>query len=96
MVMGDDSCSRSCGFETQHSVLNGHFFTLFCCKNCIVCLKRPKTNEKEAGLAHFKKQNIFQYLATFSDLENEGEVGQAVELRLRLVLRVHRFRRQRI
>ena len=24
------------------------FFTLICCKNCVVCLKRPKINEKEA------------------------------------------------
>ena len=31
------------------------FFTLICCKNCFVCLKRPKINEKEAGLAHLKK-----------------------------------------
>ena len=32
-----------------------HFFILICCKNCIVCLKRPKINKKEAGLAHFLK-----------------------------------------
>ena len=32
------------------------FFTLICCKNCIVCLIRPKINEKEAGLAHFFKK----------------------------------------
>ena len=31
------------------------FFTYYCCKNCNVCLKRPKINEKEAGLAHLKK-----------------------------------------
>ena len=31
------------------------FFTLICCKNCIVCLKRPKISEKEAGVAQFKK-----------------------------------------
>ena len=29
------------------------FFTLICCKNCIVCLKRLKINKKEAGLANF-------------------------------------------
>ena len=29
------------------------FFTLICCKNCIVCLKRPKINEKEAGVGPF-------------------------------------------
>ena len=26
------------------------FFTLICCINCIVCLKRPKINEIEAGV----------------------------------------------
>ena len=31
------------------------FFTLICCKNCIVCLKRPKINKKEAGIGSFKK-----------------------------------------
>ena len=30
------------------------FFTLVCCKNFTVCLKRPK-NEKEAGNGHLKK-----------------------------------------
>ena len=29
------------------------FFTLICCKNCIVCLKRPKIKEKEAGVRPF-------------------------------------------
>ena len=33
----------------------GHFFTLICCKIVpIVCLKRPKINGKEAGVAPFK------------------------------------------
>ena len=30
-------------------LLDGHFFTLICCKICNTCLKRPKINEKEAG-----------------------------------------------
>ena len=34
------------------------FFTLNCCKNCNVCLKRPKLNEKEARNALFKKQHF--------------------------------------
>ena len=33
-------------------------FTLICCKNCIVCLKRPKINEKEAGVVPFKRRKI--------------------------------------
>ena len=31
------------------------FFKLICCKNCIVCLKRQKINEKEAGVGPFLK-----------------------------------------
>ena len=35
-----------------------HFYTLICCKNCNnVCLKRPKINEKEAGVGPFKKEH---------------------------------------
>ena len=31
------------------------FFTLICCKICIVCLKRLKINQKEAEVGPFKK-----------------------------------------
>ena len=35
-----------------------HFFTLIICKkNCIVCLKRPKLNKKEAGIGPFFRKN---------------------------------------
>ena len=50
MVMGRDSRSEGRGFESRHRILDGHFFTYICCKNCNVCLKRPKINEKEAGI----------------------------------------------
>ena len=30
-----------------------HLFTFICCKNCTVCLKRPKINKKEAGVVPF-------------------------------------------
>ena len=57
MVMGDNSCSKAHGFESQRCILDGHFFTLICCKNCNnVCLKTPKIKEKEAGVGPFKKQ----------------------------------------
>ena len=47
MVMGGDSCSKGCGFKSWHHILDGHFFTYICCKNCNdVCLKRPKINDK--------------------------------------------------
>ena len=56
MVMGRDSRSEGRGFESRHRILDGHFFTYICCKNCNVCLKRPKINEKEAGVGPFKKK----------------------------------------
>ena len=46
MVMGSDSRSNGCGFESRHRILDRHFFTNICCKNCNVCLKRPKINKK--------------------------------------------------
>ena len=52
VVMGDDSCSNGRGFESRRRILDGHFFTFICCKNCNVCLKRPKINKKRPGLAH--------------------------------------------
>ena len=55
VIMVRDSRSKSCGFKSRHCILDGHFFTYICCKNCIVCLKRPKINEKEAGVGPFKK-----------------------------------------
>ena len=54
MVMGGDSLSEDCGFKSRCHILDGHdIFTLISCKNCIVCLKRLKINEKEAGIGPF-------------------------------------------
>ena len=55
--MGGDSCSKSREFESQHRILDGHFFTFICCKNCNLCLKRQNINEKEAGVGPFETQN---------------------------------------
>ena len=44
---------------------DGHSFTLICCKNCSVCLKRPKINEKEAGVGTFKK-NAQEFFLKFA------------------------------
>ena len=55
VVMGRDSHSKGRGFESQHQILDGGFFTYICCKNCNICLIRPKINEKEAGVGPFKK-----------------------------------------
>ena len=42
VVMGRDSRSKGRGFESRHRMLD-------------VCLKRPKINEKEAGVGQLKK-----------------------------------------
>ena len=34
------------------------FFTLICCKNCFVSLKRPKIKEKVAGVGPFKNSHV--------------------------------------
>ena len=57
MVIGRDSHSKGCGFKSRHHMLDGHFFTYYCCKNCNVCLKRSKINEKEAGVGPFKQNH---------------------------------------
>ena len=54
VVMGDDSCSEVVGLNPcAISWMDMTFFTLICCKNCVVCLKRPKIKEKEAGDGRF-------------------------------------------
>ena len=56
VVMGRDSHLKGRGFESPNRILDGHFFTYVCCKNCYyVCLKRLKINEKEAGVGPFYK-----------------------------------------
>ena len=36
VVMGGDSCSEGCGFESRHRILDGHFSHIgICCKFCL-------------------------------------------------------------
>ena len=35
VVMGWDSQYERSGFESQHSILDGHLFKFICCKNCV-------------------------------------------------------------
>ena len=58
VVMGDGSCSRGRGFESWCCVLDGHFSTLICYKNYIVCLKRPNANKKRPGWPIFLKKQL--------------------------------------
>ena len=57
--MGENSCSKGCEFKSRCCILDGHFFTLISCKNCIVCLKRPK-NKRRRGRSWPTKS--FQHL----------------------------------
>ena len=47
VVMGDNSCLKGRGFESRHRVLDGHIFTLICCKHCILFVKTE--NKRKRG-----------------------------------------------
>ena len=63
VVMGRDSRSEGRGFDSWYRILDGHFFTYICCKNCIVCLKRPKINEEEAVVGPFFLKTMMEFLS---------------------------------
>ena len=48
-MRGDDSLSEGRGFDpgAVYKMDIWTFFTLICCKNCIVCLKRQQINKIE-------------------------------------------------
>ena len=52
MVMGGDSCSKGCKFESQNHILDGHFSYLFVVK-IVMCVWEGENNEKEAGVGPF-------------------------------------------
>ena len=50
VVMGGHSHCKGRGFESQRPILDEHdIFTLICCKNFIVCLKRQKETKRGRG-----------------------------------------------
>ena len=51
MVKGDDSCLKGRGFKSLCHILDGHFFTLFCCKKCL--LEKTENKQKEARVGPF-------------------------------------------
>ena len=52
VVMGGDSCSKGCEFESRHHKLDGHFSHLFVV-NIVMWFEKMRINEKRPGLAHF-------------------------------------------
>ena len=63
VVMVDNSRSKGRGFESQCHILDGDFSHWFVVKNCIVCLKRPKINEKEARVGPFFLKKVLSLVA---------------------------------
>ena len=58
----------------------GHFFALICCHNCIVCLKKPKINEKEAGVGPFLKKTNQKWLNYPKCLRNFEKFATSFEI----------------
>ena len=54
VVKGGDSYQKV--VSSNHGYTRWTFFTLICCKNCNVRLKRLKINGKEAGVGPFVKK----------------------------------------
>ena len=51
-----DSRSEGRGFESQLSILDGHFFILICCKFVLMFFEKIEMNNKEAGDGPFLKK----------------------------------------
>ena len=82
VVLGDDSCPRGRGFESQWHILDGNFLTLICCKNGIVCLKETK-NKRERGLGwpiFLKNDTVFVYgVDSFKGIDREGKSTMEID-----------------
>ena len=55
MVMGGDSCAKGCELKSRHVYWMDFFSHLFVVKFVLCVRKDENKNEKEAGLALFKK-----------------------------------------
>ena len=53
MVMGGDSCVSWSWIRIPAPFSGWTFLSIIRCKNCNVCLKRPKINKKEAAVGPF-------------------------------------------
>ena len=60
VVMGGNSCSKGCGFKSQHRILDGHFSHYFVVKNVLFVWKHRKV-EKETGDGTFFKHSSQSY-----------------------------------
>ena len=56
VVIGGDSCTKGCEFESQQCTLDGHFSHTYLLKNLQWVFEKTKINEKEAGVGPFLKR----------------------------------------
>ena len=68
VVMGGDSYSEGRGFESRHHILDRHFFTFICSKNCNSLFEKTKINKKGPGMAHFFKKQVMVFCQTICSL----------------------------
>ena len=73
--MGGDSCSKGRGFESHYCIMDGHFFTFICCKNCSICLKKKKTIEKDAEDGPFLKNPSLRLNSFCSLFQMQRAIG---------------------
>ena len=79
VVMGGDSCPEGHGSESQHHILDGHFSPIFLYKNCNVCLKKMKINEKEVRIGPFKKK-------FYDDIVNQNDNQSILYVRYSILI----------
>ena len=68
---GREPWTSGYGFESQQHKLDGHFFTLICCKYCHVCLKKTENKaKKRMGMAHFFKKYYLVGIFLWANVPN--------------------------
>ena len=78
VVRGGETCSEGFGFQSQHRILDGYFFTLISCNNNIdVCLKKTENKSKETVDGPFKIETLVRF---------QHKVRKAFYLMLHLLL----------
>ena len=70
MVMGDDSCSRGCGFESRCCILHGHGIFHIDLLQELICLFEKTENKqiKMSGLAILKTTTLINHRLVFKQL----------------------------
>ena len=73
MVMGGDSCSKGCEFESRHRILDGHF-TFICCKKCYCVCKNENKCKSGRGWPILKNKQLFEFLKIVYDINSRFEL----------------------